>query len=128
MKPKFLPLLAFGGAMILGAGCYRGGDERVHFGMPFGKDTIVSRYERPYQLIYTATKEVLKRNGTVTNDDSVTKTIRAQIDTNTVWVQLDDSEAKIVRVSVQARSYGGAPNVALASEIDKQIYGHLLTH
>ena len=96
--------------------------------MPFGKDTIVSRYERSYQQVYTAAKEVLKRMGSLTNDDVVTKTLRGAVDAQPVWIQLDDSEPRITKVSVQARTRGGAANVDLASEVDKQIYGYLITH
>src|SRR2546426_1009611 len=72
--------------------------------------------------------QVLKRMGSLTNDDVVTKTLRGAIDAQPVWIQLDDSEPRITKVSVQARTRGGAPNVDLASEVDKQIYGYLITH
>ena len=96
--------------------------------MPFGKDTIVSRYERSYQQVNTAAKEVLKRMGSLTNDDVITKTLRGAVDAQPVWIQLDDSEPRLTKVTVQARTRGGAPNVDLASEVDKQIYGYLITH
>jgi len=96
--------------------------------MPFGKDTIVSRYERSYQQVNTAAKEVLKRMGSLTNDDVITKTLRGAVDAQPVWIQLDDSEPRLTKVTIQARTRGGAPNVDLASEVDKQIYGYLITH
>ena len=96
--------------------------------MPFGKDTIVSRYERSYQQVNTAAKEVLKRMGSLTNDDVITKTLRGAVDAQPVWIQLDDSEPRLTKVPIQARTRGGAPNVDLASEVDKQIYGYLITH
>jgi hypothetical protein len=128
MKKNLSLLLALGCLMILSAGCHSTLEGRLEPGMPFGKDTIVSRYERPYQQVYTAAKEVLKRMGSLTNDDVVTKTLRGAIDAQPVWIQLDDSEPRITKVSVQARTRGGAPNVDLASEVDKQIYGYLITH
>lgn len=113
--------------MFAGAGCYTAGDGGLKVGVPFGKDTIVSRYERPYDQVKRAAITVLKRAGTLTSDDLVKKVISARIDTHTIWVQLDDSEPRITRVSVQARTSGGGPDVDMASEIDKQIYGELIT-
>jgi hypothetical protein len=95
--------------------------------MPFTKDTITSRYELPFERVHAAAKEVLKRNGHLTNDDTVTKVLRGLMDGRNVWIKLDDtSEPKITKISVQVRSGGGAADVDLASEIDKQIFGVLL--
>ena len=95
-------------------------------GIP-GKDTIVSRYEVPYEQVYEAAKAVLKESGTLVSDDQVSNTLRARIDNNTVWIKLDSSEPRITTMSVEARTSGGAPHVDLASEIDKRIYGRLIT-
>lgn len=127
MKRRFLLVAACACLSVLFAGCYTGGDGSLKPGVPFSKDTIVSRYERPYDQVKAATLTVLKRLGTVTGDDGIKKLITAKVDTHTVWVTLDDAEPKIVRVVVQARSKGGAADVDLASEIDKQIYGELIT-
>jgi hypothetical protein len=127
MKRSFFTLLTLSCLIFAGAGCYTAGDGGLKVGVPFGKDTIVSRYERPYDQVKRATIAVLKRNGTLTSDDLVKKVLAARIDTHTIWVQLDDSEPKIVKVSVQARTNGGGPDVDMASEIDKQIYGELIT-
>ena len=127
MKHRFLTLAAWACLALLFTGCYTGGDGSLKTGVPFSKDKIVSRYERPYDQVKAATLTVLRRLGTVTGDDLVKKLITAKVDTHTVWVTLDDAEPKIVRVVVQARSKGGAADVDLASEIDKQIYGELIT-
>ncbi|HKS36117.1 MAG TPA: hypothetical protein VJW76_02935 [Verrucomicrobiae bacterium] len=127
MKRSFFTLLSLSCLMLVGVGCYTAGDGGLKVGVPFGKDTIVSRYERPYDQVKRATIAVLKRNGTLTSDDLVKKVLAARIDTHTIWVQLDDSEPRIVKVSVQARTNGGGPDVDMASEIDKQIYGELIT-
>ena len=71
--------------------------------------------------------DVILRNGTLTNDDVVTKVLRGVIDGRNVWVRLDDtSEPRITKIVIQARSGGGAADVDLASEVDKQVYGVLL--
>jgi hypothetical protein len=69
----------------------------------------------------------LKDTGTLVSDDQVSKVLRAKVDTNTVWIKLDDSEPRITTMSVEARTGGGAPHVEMASEIDKRIYGRLIT-
>jgi hypothetical protein len=112
-------------AMLLGA-CHTTLDGRLKPGLP-GKDTIVSRYEVSYNELYEAAKAVLKDTGTLVSDDQVSKVLRARVDTNTVWIKLDDSEPNITTMSVEVRTSGGAPHVEMASEIDKRIYGRLIT-
>jgi hypothetical protein len=112
-------------AMLLGA-CHTTLDGRLKPGLP-GKDTIVSRYEVSYDELYEAAKAVLKDTGTLVSDDQVSKVLRARVDTNTVWIKLDDSEPNITTMSVEVRTSGGAPHVEMASEIDKRIYGRLIT-
>jgi hypothetical protein len=109
------------------SGCYSTQEGRLKAGMPFSKDTITSSYELPLETIRSAAKEVLNRNGQLTNDDNVTKVMRGTVDGRTIWIKLDDtSEPKITKISVQARTGGGAADVNMASEIDKQIYGELI--
>jgi hypothetical protein len=114
------------GLVMLAAACHTTLEGRLKPGFP-GKDTIVSRYEVPYNQVYEAAKAVLKDTGTLVSDDQVSKVLRARIDTNTVWVKLDDNEPQMTTMSVEARTSGGVPNVDLASELDKRIYGRLIT-
>ena len=113
------------GLVLLVGACHTTLEGRLKPGLP-GKDTIVSRYEVPYDQVYEAAKAVLKDSGTLVSDDQVSRVLRARVDTNTVWVKLDDSEPRITTVSVEARTSGGAPYVDLASEVDKRIYGRLI--
>ncbi len=95
--------------------------------MPMAKDVIESSYERPVEQIFTAAKDVLKLNGTVTSENTVNHSLEAKVDTRTVWIAVDEIEPKVSRVRVQARTKGGRGDIDLASEIDKQIYGKLIT-
>ncbi len=97
-------------------------------GVPFAKDEITSRYEAPMARIHDAAVAVIKKNGTLTNDDKIINVIQGMVDGNRVWISFDDSEPKLTKIVIQVRSGGGAANVDLASELDKQIYGHLLTN
>lgn len=121
-----MKLLSWVGLVLMVGACHTTLEGRLKPGLP-GKDTIVSRYEVPFDQVYEAAKAVLKDSGTLVSDDQVSKVLRAKVDTNTVWVKLDDSEPRITTMSVEARTSGGAAHVELASEIDKRIYGRLIT-
>ena len=121
MKKNVFAMLTASMLAIVLSGCYSTADGRMKAGVPFAKDTIESRYERPVDQILTAARQVLTHNGTLTGDNAVTKTLEAKIDTRTVWVKVDEVEPKISRVQVQVRRKAGGGDVDLASEIDKQI-------
>jgi len=127
MSKRFFGLIALGCVLVLGPGCYSTQEGRLKAGVPFSKDTITSRYELPYDTVYEATKAVLRREGALTSDDQVTKVLRAVVQNSNIWVKLDDSERRVTQISIQARSKGGSAYVDLASEIDKLIYGELIT-
>jgi hypothetical protein len=124
MQKNLFAMLALGCVLFAGSGCVSTEKDDLVFGLP-GKDKIVSRYEKPYDQVKSAAVIVLKRNGTLVGDDLVRKVLEARIDTTKVYVALDDSEPKITKVTVQVRR-GAVPDIDLASEIDKQIYGQLL--
>ena len=126
MQNNFFTILALTCLVFWGAGCVTTEKGDLKFGVP-GKDTLVSRYEAPYDKVKTAAIAVLKRNGTLVGDDLIRKVLEARIDTATIYVALDDSEPKITKISVQVRR-GAVPDIDLASELQKQIYGELITH
>jgi hypothetical protein len=90
-------------------------------------DTKESSYERPVDQIFAAAKDVLKLNGTLVSENTINHSLEAKVDTRTVWVAVDEIEPKISRVRVQVRTKGGRGDIDMASEIDKQIYGKLIT-
>jgi hypothetical protein len=112
--------------VLAAAGCYSTQEGRVRAGVPFVKDTIVSRYELPLSQVHAAAAQVLRQRGRLTGDDSVTKVLTGVVDRSRVWIDLDDSYSGITEITVQARTTAGVPDVDLASEIDKLIYGLLL--
>jgi len=127
MKKQIALCVALGCLAGAFTGCYTSQEGKLKVGVPFAKDKLVSRYEQPYARVHAAAKEVLKTMGTLTNDDAEQKLLKGRVDTSTVWISLDDTEAKLTRVTIQARTGGGAANVDLASEVDKRIYGLLIT-
>ena len=113
--------------LALTVGCYHTVDGRSRAGKPFSKDRLESRYERSTDQVFAAAKEVLAFNGTLTGENTITKTLEAKVDNNRVWVKVEEVEPSIARVYVQARKSSGGGNIDLASEIDKQIALQLQT-
>jgi hypothetical protein len=120
MRIKLLSSLALSAALALFSGCVSTQDGHSTGGLPFTKDTITSRYEKPVPLLATATRAVLARNGKVLVDNIASNSFQAKVNQRNVWVKITDVDGKITSVSVQARgSMGG--DVDLAAEISKQI-------
>jgi hypothetical protein len=127
MKKNAFALVLAVTLATLFSGCVSTVDGRSRAGMPIATDTKESTYERPVAQIFAAAKDVLILNGTLVAENTINHSLEAKIDTRTVWVAVDEIEPKVARVRVQARTKGGRGDIDLASEIDKQIYGKLIT-
>lgn len=125
-KNAFVLIMTVSVAALL-CGCVNTVDGRSRPGMPMAVDTKESSYERPVDQIFAAAKDVLKLNGTLVSENTINHSLEAKVDTRTVWVAVDEIEPKVSRVRVQARTKGGRGDIDLAAEIDKQIYGKLIT-
>ena len=108
-------------------GCQNTPDGRKRAGVPFMKDTIESRYQRQVGPIFTAARQVLELNGTLTGENTITSTLEAKVDNRTVVVKVDEVEPGVSRVLVVARRRGGAADIVMAGVIDKQIALKLAT-
>ena len=102
-------------------GCYSTADGNKKAGVPWLKDSLEGRYERPMDQIYEAAIEVMRFNGTVVGENRINHSIIARVDESTIWVRVEEESPTITRIEVQARSKWGGPDVVLASEIEKQI-------
>lgn len=124
MKKIFLILA---GAALIGAGCVGTVTGRKTAGVPFVKDRVEGRYERPLDQVFTAAKEVIKLNGTLVNESilhnetNTVKTAEGKISQCNVWVRVESSEPKVTTVSVQTRTLNGGSDLDLAHEVEKQI-------
>jgi hypothetical protein len=127
MKKNVFALIMTVSVAALLCGCVSTVDGRSRPGMPMATDTKESSYERPVDQIFAAAKDVLKLNGTLVSENTINHSLEAKVDTRTVWVAVDEIEPKVSRVRVQARTKGGRGDIDLAAEIDKQIYGKLIT-
>lgn len=121
MKTKLSALVSLSCLLALLAGCVSTIDGRHQAAVPFVKDTITSRYERPVEPIFAAAKKVLADMGTLYGENTITKTLEAKIDTRTVWVRIEEADPKVSKVTVQVRTNGGGSDIDLASEVDKRI-------
>jgi hypothetical protein len=70
---------------------------------------------------------VLELNGTLTGENTINSTLEAAIDNRRVIVKVDEVEPGVSRVQVEARRKGGAADIDLAAEVDKQIALKLAT-
>jgi hypothetical protein len=125
MLRALLITLALTCAIAFSTGCYSTSEGRVRAGVPFVKDSIQSRYELPLSNVHDAAIEVLKTNGELTSDDVVKKVVAGVAFGRKIWISFDDSIPGITTVTTQARTKAGGPDVEIASEIDKLIYGVL---
>lgn len=103
------------------SGCYTTVDGGRKTGLPWMKDTIEGRYQRPVEALYLAALEVLRFNGTIVNENRVNKALVAKVDNATVYVQIEAVGPKVSRILVQSRTRYGRPNIDLSSELEKQI-------
>ena len=129
MNMKFLAALM--GLAVLAAGCVDTVSGGKTVGVPFIKDKIESRYERPADQVFAAAKEVVKEDGVLLNEgtlygqtntvNNVVKTVEGRVNQRTVWVAIAQIDPKVTDVTVQTRTQGGVSDIDLAAEIDKQI-------
>jgi hypothetical protein len=125
MKTKILAGLFL--VALLVAGCVDTVSGRKTAGVPWVKDKVIGQYERPVEVVYNASRDVLKFNGsllnetTLHNDTNTVKTVEALVNQRRVWVRVYPVDTKVTAVAVQARSKAGGVDVDLAPEIEKQI-------
>jgi hypothetical protein len=113
--------------LVVATGCQTDPAGRKRVGIPLVKDTIESRYQRMPAEIFQAARQVLELNGTLTGENTINSTLEAAVDNRRVIVKVDEVEPSVSRVLVEARRKGGAADIDLAAEIDKQIALKLAT-
>jgi hypothetical protein len=119
------------GVAVLATGCVSTVSGTSQAGVPFVKDKIEARYERPPDEIFRAAKEVIAFNGTLVAEktlhnqpnvpDGIARVAEGKVNKRTVMVRVQQMDARVTAVTVQTRTSGGGADVELASEIDKQI-------
>jgi galactitol-specific phosphotransferase system IIB component len=102
------------------AGCVSTPTGGTKPGVPWVQDTVTSRYQRPVELLVTATRAVLKHNGRLLVDNSVDNTFKAKVNERDVWVKITKVDDKVSQVVVMVRTRVGG-DIHRAAELDKQI-------
>ena len=114
-------------AALCSTGCVYDLGGNQHLGVPIVKDTVEGRYEFTPMQLWTAAKDVLRHQGTLTGEDMQRNVLDANVDERRIWVKVEEVDNRISRVLVQARTKGGAADMEMAAFIDKQIAVRLAT-
>jgi hypothetical protein len=113
-------------ALVL-TGCVSTVNNRTTTGVPFVKDKVQGMYQRPVGRVFQAAKTVVERNGTLINEGTLynqtnaVHTVQGKVYQANVWVRVEAVDPNVTSVTVQSRSKGGAGDMALSHEIEKQI-------
>jgi hypothetical protein len=121
MNMKMLFLALTGSLALILTGCVSTVDGRSRAAVPFVTDKVEGQYERPASEVFAAAKDVLVFNGVLQAENTLNNSLEAKVDTRTVWIRVDQVDPKVSRVLVQTRTRGGASDMPLAHEIEKQI-------
>jgi hypothetical protein len=127
MKMKFFAALA--GAALVATGCVKTVNDSHSFATTWSQDTISARYNRTMDQVYQASVYVVSQNGVLTreyitpgtNATSVVRSLEAKVNQKNVWIRVLAVDSRTTQVDVQARSDWGVSDVALSSEMDKEI-------
>jgi len=133
MKLKFKIFAGVSALMVaaLVAGCVNTVTGQKTAGVPFIKDTIEARYDKPVEPVFQAARAVIAENGTMMNEGTlygqtnslgnVARTIKGKVNERMVYVRVEALDPKITATAVQTRTSAGASDIDLAAQIDKQI-------
>ena len=115
------------GAVVAGAGCVSTVSDRTTAGVPFIKDRVEGRYQRPLEQVFEAAKMVIKKNGVLVNESTLynqtntVKTVEGKVNQRSVWVRVEAVDPKTTGVVVQTRTSAGGSDIDLAHELEKEI-------
>jgi hypothetical protein len=126
MKLKFLAVIALAAAAV--TGCVSTVNDSHSFATTWSQDTITARYNRSPDQVYGASLAVIQNNGvltrefiTPTTNNIVIRSLTAKVNQQNVWIRVTPVDGRTTQVEVQARSSWGVSDVALSSELDKEI-------
>ena len=125
MKTKFF--LGVIGLSVAAVGCVGTVSGKKVAAVPFMKDRIVGRYERPASQVYDTAKEVLKFNGALLNETTlhggtnIVLALEGRVNQRKVWISVEQIDPKVTSVIVQSRTRAGGRDLDLVHELEKQI-------
>ena len=115
------------GAALVFAGCVGTVSDSKTAAVPWIKDRVQGRYERPVAQVHEAARAVLLDNGSLTKDSSlltVTNTafaVEGTVNKRSVWIRVEQIEPKLTEVTVQARTKMGGRDLELVHQLEKEI-------
>ena len=121
MKVKLFTLISMLVLTFLGTGCYSTVEGNSKAGVPWARDSVVSRYQRTIPQMVAVVKGVLILNGQLIGDNTIAQTLHAKVDGRDIWVKFEDVDGRVTQMTVQARTGGGRADLDLAIELDRQI-------
>ena len=118
-------------AVMLVAGCVNTVTGGKTAGVPFIKDTIEARYEKPAEPVFQAARAVIAENGMLITEGklygqtnalgNVVRTLKGKVNERTVYIRVEALDPKITGTAVQTRTSAGVSDIDLAAQLDKQI-------
>ena len=127
MKTKLFAPLAILALAVFVISCVNTVSDRKTAAVPFLKDRVEGRYERPVDDVFASAREVLKVNGTLQSEKTIltqtnaVRTLEGKVNQRSVWVRVEEVDPKVTAVIVQVRTKGGGRDLDLAHELEKQI-------
>jgi hypothetical protein len=127
MKTKIFASVAVLALVAFIVGCVNTVSGRKTAAVPFLKDRLQGRYERPVEEVFTAAKEVIKVNGTLLNESTLhtstnaVRVLEGKVNQRSVWVRVEEVDPKVSSVTVQVRNKAGGKDTDLTAELEKQI-------
>lgn len=117
------------GLALLTAGCVGTVSGKKTPGVPFVRDRIEGRYERPADQVYEAAREVLRLNGVLVSESTLhggfseggIRTLEGRVNQRRVWISVEQIDPHVSSVVVQVRTPGGGSDLYLCHELEKQI-------
>ena len=116
---------------VVAAGCVNTVTGQRTAGVPFIKDTIEARYEKPAAPVFQAARQVIAENGMLMNEGTLygqtnalgnsVRTLKGKVNERTVYIRVEALDPRITGTAVQTRTSGGVSDIDLAAQIDKQI-------
>ncbi|HUE37546.1 MAG TPA: DUF3568 family protein [Candidatus Acidoferrum sp.] len=125
MKMKIFAAFGVIGMALLTAGCVGTVSGSYEAGFPT-KDSVVGRYQRQLDQVYSAAIQVVNNNGVLITEfiphdtTNTVRAIRAKIDKEDVFIRVEAVDPQITQITVQARTTVGG-DVEEAHELEKEI-------
>jgi hypothetical protein len=127
-RMKMTILLGLVAALVVSTGCVNTQSGHSTAAVPFIKDSVEGRYERPVAQVYEAAKEVLRLNGQLINevtrhseDGTAIMALEGRVQERKVYIGVKEEDPTVTAITVQVRTSAGFRDLDLAHELEKQV-------